>query len=88
MAEDKKEEENKGNTDFKNLVDTVNKHINKCRKYLPEENVSEYNEVIAELFGVISIYDNWLKGLVEENKVLESSLAKKDSGKSKIITLN
>lgn len=77
----KKEE----NIDFTKLIELINKKIVVVRETIPEENKESYDELISDLYGVIGIYDNWLKETDEEVNKLLTVLNKKRKEKSPII---
>lgn len=88
MSENKKQTEEPENVDFNKLIEIVNEKIIKVREHVSEEGLQEYDDLLANLYGVISIYDSWLKeNDVEINKLL-NSLGKIAKKRSPIITLN
>lgn len=90
MSENKKqtEEEPTENVDFNKLIEIINEKIIKVREHVSEEGRQEYDDLLADLYGVISIYDNWLKENNDEINKLLNSLGEKPKKRSPIITLN
>lgn len=85
---DIKKDESTANVDFNKLIELINGKIANVRETVPEEGREEYDDLIVNLYGVISIYDNWLKENDTEMNNLLNKLGKKPKKRSPIVLLS
>lgn len=73
-------------TEFDKLIALVNNKISTLRKELPEDQVNLFDQVCADLYGIISVYDNWLNN--QSSYIDELEAKGKPQKEKRIVTLN
>lgn len=73
------------NKDFTTLIELINKKIADYREQLPVEQIQGFDSVCKDLFGLISVYDGWLKENDELMRQYDEAVNNQDE--NRIITL-